>query len=244
MSIFDPFPGVAVSTFHPYPRLPVSTFLPFPRLPAELRCKIWELAVEPRIVDVEIQYKNERYQSSDNETPRLVSHTPSPAVLHTCREARNEVEGFYQKSFSEVAGPSDGRRRYRRRCVWLALEIDIVDIGETYFSLFKPVASVIKRLRFERENSDKFFYHSEVNKLRHFVNVKEIQIVCADGLGSWHGATEDHYFPCGEEHVYLVDPEDGEMMKATDLDKMLEQRFREEAFQETYEYCRSSYWLL
>jgi hypothetical protein len=211
----------------------MATFHPFLRLPAELRSQIWKSTVEPRIIDVEV-----RRERGGIQAPYLVSHTAVPAVLQTCREARNE--GLYQQAFSEIAGTDDHRRRY----VWAALNVDTIDIGETLFEDFKPVASVIQRLRFERSNSDEFFYHSEVQELRDFVNVKEIQVVCADGLRSWDGAIEDHYFPCGAENIVMIDPEDGHLMKATDLDEMLDRERKELYFQDDYEYYRSSYWLL
>ena len=209
-------------------RLGQYTFHPFIRLPAELRSEIWKLSIEPRIVDVEMRYNQlgEYYPRSNNDTPYLVSRTPVPAVLQTCQEARNE--GLYLQAFSELAGLGNSRRRY----VWLALDIDVIDIGETPFNSFEPVASVIQRLRFERSNSEEYFYHSESRDLRIFVNVKEIQIVCADGIAAWHGATEEHYFPCGSENVFLVGPEEGEMTKATELDDMLDQEYKEDYFRD------------
>jgi hypothetical protein len=33
----------------------MATFHPFPRLPAELRIQIWEMTVEPRVVDVRLE---------------------------------------------------------------------------------------------------------------------------------------------------------------------------------------------
>jgi hypothetical protein len=38
--------------------------------------------------------------------------------------------------------------------------------------------------------------------------VEEIHIVCQDGLFSWIGALEEHYWPCGEENVFFIDPDD------------------------------------
>jgi hypothetical protein len=92
--------------------------------------------------------------------------------------------------------------------VWANLETDIIDIGESPFREFAQVAPQISRLKFEREHSQEYFYHWEIQELRAFINVKEIHIVCADGLLAWLGALEEHYWPCGVENVYLIDPDD------------------------------------
>jgi hypothetical protein len=80
----------------------MATFHPFPRLAYELRALIWEMTVEPRTVDVQIRYQNRVCEQG----PFLTSHTPVPAVLQVCREARSY--GLYQKTFSEIANPAKG----------------------------------------------------------------------------------------------------------------------------------------
>lgn len=92
--------------------------------------------------------------------------------------------------------------------MWANLETDIIDIGESSFREVVRVAPQINRLKFEREVSQECVYYWELEELRAFVNVKEIHIVCADGLLAWLGAFEEHYWPCGVENVYLIDPDD------------------------------------
>ncbi|KAJ5046856.1 hypothetical protein J3E74DRAFT_466785 [Bipolaris maydis] len=173
----------------------MTAFHPFPRLPYELRMQIWEMTVEPRIVNAELTH-----QTPTGRAHYLTSSTPVPAVLQTCREARNH--GLYQKAFSELAVHGHGAQY-----VWVDFVIDTIDIGESMFDSFKPVAPSIQRLRFAREMQAEWFYYDEVEGVRHFVNAREIWIVPLDGLSSCVGATEEHYWPCGQENVFFIDPD-------------------------------------
>ncbi|KAI0000738.1 hypothetical protein F4779DRAFT_635568 [Xylariaceae sp. FL0662B] len=198
----------------------MSTFHPFPRLPTELRVCIWALTVEPRIVEVRVVPDNPR------EVHRLVSPTPVPAILQTCQEARSL--GLYEQAFSEIAATEvNAAAGAESRYVWLNLDIDMVSIGTTLFRAFVPVALSIKRLRFERENSDDSFYHFEARELRTWVNTEEIHVVCQDGMGAWHGASYDHSWPCALENLWFVDPDDGWMMRSFEMEQMLNERLAE-----------------
>ncbi|KAK4150657.1 hypothetical protein C8A00DRAFT_17858, partial [Chaetomidium leptoderma] len=198
----------------------MATFHPFPRLPFELRAQIWKLTVEPRTVEVRILYtttplsktaRRRRKGPVNISVPRLASSTPVPATLRACREACNL--GLYQQAFSELS-PSE------TRYVWLNPEIDMISIGTTGFEAFKPVAHLFKRLRFERNNGDESFYYFEADKLRLFVNTKEIHVVCPEGIEAWHEASKEHHFPCGAENLFFIDLNDGRMMRSIELDAM------------------------
>lgn len=108
---------------------PTATFHPFPNLPTELRARIWELTVEPRIVEVRVVYHQPGPTNTEASQPgvqtvswavqrpppmrHLRSPTPAPAQLQACREARRHLtaqpntstEGTcrYEKAFSEIA---------------------------------------------------------------------------------------------------------------------------------------------
>lgn len=97
-----------------------------------------------------------------------------------------------------------------RRYVWVDFAIDTIDIGRSMFVSFKPVAPSIQRLMITREMQSDWFYYSEVEGVRDFVNAREIWIVPLDGLFSCVGATEDHYWPCGEDNVFFIDPDNRE----------------------------------
>lgn len=198
----------------------MSIFHPFPRLPTELRACIWALADEPRVVDVRVVPDNLL------EVQRLVSPTPVPAILQTCQEARNL--GLYKQSFSEVtATKANTAAGAESRYVWLNLDIDMVSIGKTSFRAFAPVALSIQRLRFERENSDEFFYHFEVRELWDWVNTEEIHVVCEDGMEAWHGASLEHSWPCALENLWFFDPDDGRMMRSFEMEQMLDEGLEE-----------------
>ncbi|KAK4156435.1 hypothetical protein C8A00DRAFT_12633 [Chaetomidium leptoderma] len=194
------------------------TFHPFPLLPFELRARIWLFTVEPRTIEVRVLCDG----WSADAPVYLISSTPVPvpATLQTCREARNLK--LYEQAFSEI----NARGHY----VWVNWDMDIISIGTSHLDYFHPAAPLIKRLKFERENFNEFSYHSEVKDLDAFVNVKEIFVVCTDGVRAWHGALEEHYshWRCGEENLYLIDPHDGgRMMRATELDAMMDQELKE-----------------
>lgn len=214
----------------------MTTFHLFPCLPFELRAQIWEMTVEPRTVDVQVVIKYTTVPPDAPRgprpwVPRLISSTPVPATLQTCQEARKQ--GLYQQAFTEIAAQHDTEQHY----VWLNLDIDMLSIGTTPFAAYKPVAPMIQRLKFERENGDEGFYHFEVRELHDFVNVKEIHVVCANGMGLWYGALEDDYWPCGEENVFMIDPIDGRMMRGIEMDEMYDQEYTEAHRLEGYDYA-------
>ncbi|KAH8639341.1 hypothetical protein IG631_07111 [Alternaria alternata] len=217
----------------------MATFYPFPRLPLELREQIWKDTIEPRTVDVRrIRKGTQRYG-------QLISSTPIPAILQSCREARNL--GLYEQVFFEVtpatekfkgkneaaiamkkffmpdergeegpkkAGSPDTEQRY----VWLDLNIDMVDIGASRFCNYESIASGVKRLKFERENSEEYFYHTESTELMKFATVEEIHIVCADGFWMWAGAAHEHSWPCAEENLVFIDAFNGRVARGIEFE--------------------------
>lgn len=187
----------------------MASFHPFPRLPAELRIRVWELTVEPRTVDVRV-IRNHAYLRTDS-VSWLVSSTPVPGPLQTCREAR--YQGLYTQGFSEFAGPPDLGLPY----VWINWDIDTISIGPTLFEEYMPVAPLFQRLKFERENSDHFYYYREAEEIRIFRNVKEIYVVCADGYWAWVNCLEEQDWPCGPENVFFIEPRDGCVIRGPDF---------------------------
>jgi hypothetical protein len=217
----------------------MATFHLFPQLPLELREQIWKDTVEPRTVDVRrIRKETQRYG-------QLISSTPIPAILQSCREARNL--GLYERVFCEVtpatekskgkneaaiamkkffmpdergdegpkkAGSPDTEQRY----VWLDLNIDMVNIGASRFCNYESIASAVKRLKFERENSEEYFYHTESTELMKFASVEEIHIVCADGFWMWAGATYEHSWPCAEENLVFIDASNGQVARGIEFE--------------------------
>jgi hypothetical protein len=221
----------------------MTTFHPFPWLPLELREQIWKDTVEPRTVDVR------RFRKWDQRYGQLVSSTPIPPILQSCREARNL--GLYERVFFEVAavkkfkgnneseiaierfftpdeqreeGPKKvGSPDTEQRYVWLDLDIDMIDIGASEFRNYKSIASAVKRLKFKRENGDEFFFHTESNELRQFVNVEEIHIDCADGFWMWSGAVYQFPWPCADEKLVFIDAFDGRVARGIEFEAICRQ---------------------
>lgn len=87
-------------------------------------------------------------------------------------------------------------------------DVDTIDIGESLFRYYKPIAHTFRRLKFEREESYEGYYQWESRELANFSKVTEMHVVCADGLYGWLNALEEHYWPCGVDNVFLIDPDD------------------------------------
>lgn len=166
-------------------------------LPSELRMAIWELAIEPRTIEL---YTAEPVTTAQPGTRfsalRLICTTPVPAIVHVCHESRNL--GLYRKSLIEL-GFLDGAQPWY---IWADLAIDMLSlsIDETPLSVFKPVAAKVTYIKFKRAISsgeyywghvkDDVFHRSQhVEELRDFVNLKEIYIINTDDARIWHGGT-------------------------------------------------------
>jgi hypothetical protein len=201
----------------------MTTFHPFPRLPLELREQIWKDAVEPRTVDVRRILAWPHCQ--------LVSSTPIPAILQSCREARNLARGPYKQYFFEAHATTKWRGTYapeiaierffspdepeeegpvsELRYVWLNLDIDTVDIGASSFRDYEPIASAVKRLRCKRENGEREYWRYGRRGCTTFIefpNVEEIQVVCADRFWNWPKGMQRYAWPCAYEKILFTDP--------------------------------------
>ncbi|KAH7311955.1 hypothetical protein BKA65DRAFT_158080 [Rhexocercosporidium sp. MPI-PUGE-AT-0058] len=213
----------------------------FQHLSFELRARIWELTVEPRIVEVHVVYHHPNKQLPPMR--HLRSSTSAPAQLQTCREAREHltrhpnVRYWYEKAFSEITTtpyegfdpvPEDDPQR--ERYVWLNFDNDMVSIGDTDLSDFRAVAYQVRRLRLERALSCEYFCHTESLLIGNlFRNLVEIHLVCLEGIRSGYMAAEDLNCPCGPENVYFVDPEEvgGMMLNSVDLDALVVREYEE-----------------
>lgn len=208
----------------------------FSDLPFEIRAMIWRWTVEPRTVEIRVR---PHMGQGKGKLTHMYYLTPVPAPLQTCREARNL--GLYKQAFSEVeALANDGTER---RHVWLNLEIDIISIGKGVLYWFGPVAASIRRLRVERENMYEAFFDNEYAEIQPFVNLKELHIVCGDGMETWHGFTRyEHFWSCGVEDVTFIDPFDGRVMKSLDMDRMFDEMGVEEVKRRRLEMERRLRW--
>ncbi|KAJ4359618.1 uncharacterized protein N0V89_000173 [Didymosphaeria variabile] len=207
----------------------MDTFHFFPRLPFEIRARIWELTIEPRIVDVSV---SQTYLWRG--APLPVTSTPVPAPLQTCQESRRELQRHYERGFTGIDDPPHVLEP--QQYVWVNFDMDIIDVGRySHFDVYEKVASMVQRLRFEAENHYDPVFDFGMERAKIFSNAKEIYVVCKYGLTPWWGALEDYYWPCGGENVWFIDPNDGTMMRGAELDEMVEKERRKRIIAEGYD---------
>lgn len=195
----------------------MATFHLFPQLPAEIRIRVWELTVEPRIVEVRLRDNASCSRSAPHleNTPYVLSLTPIPAPLHTCREARKLR--LYQKAFSDLLIYNHMRQDLQRPYIYFNHDIDTISIGRDHLATLHGVEHLIKRLRLERDN---FAATWNYCGLPRFQNALEIQVVlCKVGgdMRDWYEAAQDVRWPCGAENVSIVDPRDDRTLNLADM---------------------------
>lgn len=183
--------------------------------------QIWRCTAEPRTVEV-------RYQRRWPTRNRLlISPTLVPGPLQCCRVARDELQGLYERAFFKIDTQRGVERGIEwgieRRYVWLNFNIDMVDIGTSEFGDFESIAPNIKRLKFERENSNEYWYNTEKRQLVDFKNVEEIHVVCTDGFSQWSFAMYDHTWPCAHDKIVFFDPLEGQVARGTELEGICRQ---------------------
>ncbi|KAL4962981.1 2EXR domain-containing protein [Aspergillus stella-maris] len=173
-----------------------------PYLPYELRILIWGMTIKPRTVEARIIRKYGDWGSPIG----LSSSTPIPSIFQTCHEAHDVGLRYYKKAFWQLTIPE-----IHPRYVWVNFELDLIDIGDTYFDHVKAEDRVrIRRLRFEREYSDTFYF-LETFELRDLYSPREIHVLCTDGNWCWAEPYDHLYRPCGPENLTFINKETGEV---------------------------------
>ncbi|KAK3947234.1 hypothetical protein QBC32DRAFT_385126 [Pseudoneurospora amorphoporcata] len=201
-----------------------TSFPLFMYLPFELRARMWELAAEPRLVDVDFLFRETTrtdYEADDYRVLEkyVVSLTPSPAIVQVCRETRQL--GVYRQLFSELEDVRDGGER---RYVWLNLELDIIDRGAFPLESFIPIAVSIQRLKVTRI----LLEAEEMIFLGQCVNLKELVI---DAIGyvkpNWYRIFTRFPLACGLENILTVDPLFGLVsLRPEYIEQDIEQQYR------------------
>jgi hypothetical protein len=205
----------------------------FSQLPTELRLQIWDATIEPRTVHVHCPYPDHRGLSNVQDSgrhlriARFTSSTPVPAPLHACFEARNQLKSLYQKihnssdSTTSRASPLFDENT-AQSYIWLIPEIDIVDIGTGDPQRLRPIAHLVERLQLECDPDPMYWRQLEgrVWRMNHFSNVKQVLIVNMGDMEDWRYHTK-HRWPCGNEHVLIIDKgdsgDDGERVRLADI---------------------------
>lgn len=158
----------------------------FQKLPAKIRAHIWELTIEPRIVEVRecihrlspINVKGPARGAQTNDwavkRPRMMRHlrssTPVSAQLKTSQEARVHLTKYandeyrYGRTFSGIITkawngfhPLPEGDPKQERYVWFNFDSDMLSIGDTDLHEFLAVDYLIRRLRLKRNLDDKHF---------------------------------------------------------------------------------------
>ncbi|KAF3798613.1 hypothetical protein GCG54_00010765, partial [Colletotrichum gloeosporioides] len=137
--------------------------------PAKLRAHIWELTIEPRIVEVR--------ECIHGQGPINVRRPGSGAqTLQTCHEARvhqtKHADDEYR--YGKTLGGDPGRERY----VWFNFGSDMLSIGDIDLQEFLAVDYQICRLRLRRNLDDEYLSRIESISIdRRFMNIVEIHLI-------------------------------------------------------------------
>ncbi|KAG9253097.1 uncharacterized protein F5Z01DRAFT_659143 [Emericellopsis atlantica] len=165
-------------------------FHQFSRLPAELRTRVWDLVdAEPRVV--ELRYHRD-YTKKRGTREQIRCLSRAPAVLHGCRESRRIIiqRNLYQRAFVRPLGYN-----------WVNFAADMISIGPLDSSWLGIERTLIQRFRFESEN-DECFFHFQSWELNTMTSLKELHIICLDGVTYWIDIAEERGFP--KENVFFM----------------------------------------
>ena len=110
------------------------TFHLFPSLPTELRLKIWNASLFPRVVELHIW----RHHYAREETDNWQSGSSNPIALSICSESRREALRFYRVKIS-LHGGAEGRVLY------INPGIDtVVVLGELQYQRLRALFATVK----------------------------------------------------------------------------------------------------
>lgn len=134
------------------------SFTWFPRLPAELRLKIWELALPgPRIITL--------YTPPDHNIDRTTNYTAYSndhtlkALYHTCKASHDTVVKFYKRQ-TQLLG------QFSRLPIWFNNEIDTICLAE------RAVGKMVKQMVIEPDWGSSWYE----NQLDLLINTKSLLI--------------------------------------------------------------------
>jgi hypothetical protein len=131
---------------------------------------------------------------------------------------------LYQKAFKELAASIDQGLPF----VWANLDIDIVSFGYVDHKDYEAVGALVQRLQIsERDSPSCGADHWYSLDLGYFQKVKEIYVICKGGMWTWHYDVDEQYWPCGKENVFMVDPDDGRMIRADEMERIFDQEVDE-----------------
>ena len=161
------------------------SFLLFPRFPAEVRNRIWELAMEPREVVVRSKWTAHRVpegtgllnynsrtripitlQAEETHPLYYYSTTGMPTALQACKEARSLLLPLYTKAFSYGLEP---------RYIFINFDIDTVYLYEVDMKKFPLEKSLVRWLSVEC-GSPEFFARERATRLAFLPSLESVVI--------------------------------------------------------------------
>jgi hypothetical protein len=149
MAQAERLPQFTPSYMRPVPRSylpnitpPAPSFHAFCMLPAELRFRIYEYAIEPRVVELETSR-----QSLPPYSLFLHSRTSIPSLLHVWRESREFMSVHYELAFA-TKPRSNEACPVSPACVFVCFDIDTIYINP---STFDRLFNIYLMMRTDRE---------------------------------------------------------------------------------------------
>ena len=79
----------------------------------------------------------------------------------------------------------------------------------------------VQRLKLEREYTE-YWSYEDVGQLRRFINVREIHLVCVEGMWAWSNVWDAEHWPCGKENVWIIDPDDDRTIRGVEMDEIFD----------------------
>lgn len=185
----------------------MAVFHPVTRLPFELRARIWELAVESRIVD--ISYLKGRFGLE----MRYCTWFRQRRSLQYCSlAARHAIRAYTSKPSRKESC----RAMFGSTSMLISFPLAIPTSTTSNPNACSYDGSNLK------ERTPRRSYISRARDLEKFNNLGGIHVVCEDGLLMWQEAWETVHWPCPEDMVRFIDKESGQQVNGWEIDKMWE----------------------
>jgi hypothetical protein len=144
----------------------LTDFQLFPELPAELRIKIWRIALStPR--EVEIKCEKLPRSHEERNAAWFASTTPIPVLLHVCQESRFEALSTYTKAFRTCDSP---------RYTYVSFERDTIKLFDVVLE-YLVLADVKKIQRLVVICADSaYFTHFHLETLQKMEKLKDVDL--------------------------------------------------------------------
>jgi hypothetical protein len=145
-------------------------FILLANLPAELRLKIWEMTLQPRIVEVEID--------DDDDGDAFFSRTRLPVIREICQESRELYWNHYGPAFEDEISTPQIIVNYSLDTIYLPLKLG--EKTELFFRYLSPDKR--KSLRYLALDEDATAYVPEISEIQYFFGGLQTDVESLEGL--------------------------------------------------------------